>query len=135
MRRRRSAPRTRKTTRRWHIPPPLVHGPEALEGGSVLEEIQTDLGALLWQALRDVMLWADTAPEERAELFPREAATRREASLGRLTEPVEIMDALRELGTVLERPETADAVAVSRACDELSRWAERRDALQTALAF
>ena len=135
MRRRRSAPRTRKTTRRWHIPPPLVHGPEALEGGSVLEEVQSDLGALLWLSLRDVMLWADTAPEERGDLFTREAAVQREASLRRLSAPPEIAAALHELGAVVARPESADATAVSRACEELSRWAEGSNALQTALAF
>lgn len=135
MKRRRSAPRTRKTSRRWHIPPPLVHGPEALEGGSVLEEVQSELGALLWQALRDVMLWADTAPEERADLFPPEASARREASFTSLAETDEVVGALRALGAVLGGAAPADAAAVARACEEISRWAERRDSLQTALAF
>src|SRR5688500_13731619 len=103
MRRRRSAPRARKTTRRWHIPPPLVHGPEPLEGGSILEELQSELGALLWQSLRDVMLWADTLPEAREGLFAPEAAGRREAALNRLSAE-EIEPALRALGALVGDP-------------------------------
>ena len=46
----------RRTARRWSAPPPLIHGPETLECGRVLDELPAALGALLWQALRDVML-------------------------------------------------------------------------------
>jgi tetratricopeptide (TPR) repeat protein len=134
MRRRRSVPRARKTTRRWHIPPPLVHGPEPLEGGSVLEELQTELGALLWQSLRDVMLWADTPVEAREGLFAPEAAGRREAALGRVRAE-EIEPALRTLGALVANPDGATPASVARACGEIARWAEAKDALRTAMAF
>jgi tetratricopeptide (TPR) repeat protein len=134
MRRRRTPPRERKTTRRWHIPPPLVHGPEPLEAGGVLEELHSDLGALLWQSLRDVMLWAETPAEERGELFAPEAASRRASALASVQAgPIE--SALRVLASVVGSPERCTPAAVSAACAEIARWAEEHEALQTAMAF
>jgi tetratricopeptide (TPR) repeat protein len=134
MRRRRLAPRARKTTRRWHIPPPLVHGPEPLEGGSILEELQTRQGALLWQSLRDVMLWADTPAEERDGLFAPDAAERREAALAGVSAG-EVAPALRTLATLVADPAGVSPERISVACADIARWAEAQDALRTAMAF
>jgi len=42
--RRRSSPSRRPSARRWHIPPPLIHGPETLEGGGIPSEWGNELG-------------------------------------------------------------------------------------------
>lgn len=135
MPRRRKPERPRKTTRRWHIPPPLVHGSEALEGGQVLEENPSRLGVLLWQALRDVLLWVQTPPEERAELFTADAPSRREAQLLQAGVEPELATALQEMSAVLADPAGADPDAVAAASREVVQWAEGVGHPQTALAF
>src|SRR5688572_24135920 len=75
--RRRYAAKRRLPSRRWHIPPPLIHGPETLEGGGILQEWGNELGVVLWQASRDVMLWATTEPDARANTFSTEGTFRR----------------------------------------------------------
>ena len=55
MNRRRDLAEPLRSTRRWHLPPPLLHGGEPLEGGAILEENPGMQGLILWQALRDVL--------------------------------------------------------------------------------
>src|SRR5687768_15942025 len=65
----RAASRRRVTQRRWHIPPPLIHGSETLEGGGILNEWGSELGVVLWQAFRDASLRAGRYSDSRADLF------------------------------------------------------------------
>jgi tetratricopeptide (TPR) repeat protein len=62
----------RRLSRLWRTPPALLRNPsspETLEGESILAEFRGDSGFALWQGYRDVLLWASTPPEHRAELF------------------------------------------------------------------
>jgi len=135
MTRRRTVPTARKTSRRWHIPPPLLHGAEALEGGDVLQEIPGPAGGVLWQALRDVLLWSQTPAPERGDLFAAGARERRlaEQLAGALDPAIE--DPLRTLAALVEAPTTTTAEAVALACRQIVQWAEARGSLATALAF
>lgn len=135
MTRRRIAVAARKTDRRWHIPPPLLHGAEALEGGDVLQEISGPAGGVLWQALRDVVLWAQTPPEDRPALFVPGAQDRRLATRTATGLEAEIVDALHSLGEVVGKPAEADPEMVASACRQIAQWAEARGSLGTALAF
>src|SRR3954447_16111145 len=72
----------RNASRRWCVPPALLHEPEELlEGVGVLDELPTQVGLVLWQSLRDVTLWAQVEPEERADLFEPDAARARLSAL------------------------------------------------------
>lgn len=135
MKRRRLTEGPRKTTRRWHIPPPLVHGSEPLEGGAVLEELPGHLGLLLWQALRDVLLWSETTPGARAGLFASGAADARRAALVEAPIPAPCHEPLVALSGLVDRPESVQDREVAAACAEIAAWAEASDALATALAF
>ena len=128
-------PSTRTRRRRWRVPPALLHGPEALEGGSVLQEVGGSLSLVLWQALRDVVLWAESPPSERAGLFAADAERRRLAALVCLSLEAELEDALRELAHLAGQPERARAQRVALACRELAQWAEAENKWATALAF
>ncbi len=135
MTRRRTAATARKTSRRWHIPPPLLHGAEALEGGDVLQEIPGAAGGTLWQALRDVLLWAQTPAAERAEIFASGTQERRlAAQLAADLDPA-VEEALRTLASLVDAPTDLPAEAVALACRQVSQWAEARGSLATALAF
>lgn len=121
-------------SRRWHIPPPLVHGPETLEGAAVLGEIPGAPGLLLWQSARDVSLWSRTAPGERDGLFADRAATARARAL-RHAEPEELRAPLTVLARVLGGGGAVEPGVVAEACSAVAAWAEARGALATALAY
>lgn len=128
-------PRRRASLRRWHIPPPLIHGPETLEGGGILNEWESEFGVVLWQAFRDAMLWATTAPEHREEMFAHAGGISRAAGSvaadvdARLSASLHLFRQLNsESGTIRDEQ-------VARACRQVSEWAEEGGYLGTALAF
>ena len=136
--RRRYSARQRAPSRRWHIPPPLIHGPETLEGGGILHEWGSELGVLLWQTSRDVLLWATTEPASRAETF----ASRSGALLDHQIKALVSEDAdprlragLQQLHQMVAQPGTVKEEQVARACRQLSEWADDVGKLGTALAF
>jgi tetratricopeptide (TPR) repeat protein len=121
-------------SRRWTLAVPLLHDPgETLEGGAVLEEVSALHGALLWLALRDVVLLNAVEPGERESLFAPGAADRRRA-LGALPAGTgaEAGDSFTDL---IAHPQTVHPAEVARACAHVAAWAEARGALRTALAF
>ncbi len=124
--------------RQWHVPPPLIHGPETLEGAAILNEWSDGAAVLLWQSFRDVMLWATTEPESRAEAFaPGTPVTRLDTPRDLVDDPngPEVMKALGALKQLVANPGEAKEEQVSRACRTLSEWAAAKGKNGTALAF
>jgi tetratricopeptide (TPR) repeat protein len=113
-----------------------VGASEPLAGAGILEDIPGPFGLLLWQASRDAALWAATTDEQRVGLFTEDAEPRRLAdllSIGPAADRIE--EPLRALARMLSHaPDTAPEV-VTLACERVSRWAEKRELLSTALAF
>lgn len=130
-----SKPATRRAPRPVRVPPPLTRGEEKFEGSSVLTEFDGDFGILLWQSLRNVMLWSTTDPARRKGLFSPGADERRRVKLL----SIEVDDALRAPLAVIARlladPASADRRRVTTACLKIAEWAESRGSLATALAF
>ena len=126
----------RNASRRWCIPPALLHEPEeVLEGVGVLDELRTPVGLVLWQSLRDVTLWAEVDAEERAGLFqPAAARARLGALLASGAEPA-LEVSLTTLAALVGSPETANPEIVSLVCIQVSRWAEGRGTVGTAMGF
>lgn len=126
---------SRRAPRPVRVPPPLTRGDEKFEGSSVLTEFEGDFGILLWQSLRNVLLWSATDPARRKGLFSSGAEERRRVKLL----SAEVDDALRAPLAVLARlladPAGADRRRVSSACLKIADWAEKKNALATALAF
>lgn len=135
MARRRAPVRPRKSDRRWHIPPPLVHGPEPLEGGAVLEENRDAAGVVLWQALRDVLLWVETPAEQRGEIFAAEAGARWRRTVDGVGLEPELAAPLRALSELVDSPAAVTGESVAGACREIAQWAQARNSTATALAF
>ncbi len=124
--------------RRWHIPPPLIHGSETLEGGAILTEWTDVLGVALWEASRDVLLWATTAPENRAEIFSSGPTASRRAAAGRVLEESGasgVGSALTSLRSVVLNSDEATEDHVAAACRTISEWASGKGKLNTAMAF
>lgn len=125
----------RRVRRRWRVPPALVHGPESLESAGILEEITGAAGLVLWQSLRDVTLWAATAPAARGELFSDSAERRRLAALLSARLEKELEAPLGVITGMVGRPGRVPAEAVGLACRKVAQWAERQGKLSTALSY
>jgi hypothetical protein len=128
-------PRKPRRRWRWHVPPALVHGGESLEGVQVLEEVEGGLGLLLWETYRDVVLWAGTHPDERAELFAVGAHAARLADVRAAGVEGGLARALEAAAVVLENPAGADELEVMGACRQAADWAEQHQLLATAVTM
>jgi tetratricopeptide (TPR) repeat protein len=154
-----SKPKRPRARWRWHVPPAILHGQEALEGTELLDEVEGHLGLALWQSLRDVTLWASFDPldqqvsrdpkerekqeekrrterdRDRAGLFAPTAAERRSELLRAICPESEVRAPLATFAAMLEDPVGSTSDAVARACHEISQWADEGGLPATALAF
>lgn len=81
-------PAPRRPGRPSPPPPAILSAPgETFEGARVLQEVPGEPGGILWQALRDTMLWASVSRRQRAELFAPGAQAKRTAVLARADLP------------------------------------------------
>ena len=128
-----SRPRTER--RRWRVPPPLLRGPEPLEGVGILEEIPGELGGLLWRSLRSVTLWAAVPPADRTGLFSLGAEEQRIADLLAIAPEPTLEEPLAVLASLLGRPEKLRADLIGLACARVAQWARREGARTTELEF
>jgi hypothetical protein len=123
----------RDVPRPWCVPPAIQRDPgDKLEGDHILEESPGDFGLLLWWTVRDVMLWADTPPERRGDLF-REGS--RLALLAGTETPPEVSAAVDTLHGMLTLGSRADTELVSQCCLQVAAWAGRSGLARTAVAF
>lgn len=123
-------PRRLSPDRRWRLPPIPAHASHSFAGASLLEELSGTLGFALWQSFRDVQLWTSTPERERVRLFAPGAVASRATTPAR-----EIRVPLGVLLDMVKEPAGAQEEAVGGACAEISRWAEERGAIASALAF
>ena len=123
------------SSRRPRVPPALTRGADRFDGLGILSEIAGDLGLLLWRSVRNVVLWAETPPTERAALFAAPAAGARRDDAERLGMDPELLAPVSVIVSLLERPDEVDALRLVNACRRVALWAEQRGALATALEF
>ena len=136
MRQRKFKAPPRKTLRRWRVPPALTHGDtDAFEGLSLLEEMPGELGMVLWQSLRDAMLWGRSNQAERGALFAEGAERARLAAMLTAGTPAELEEPVKVVAAMVGGAETAREENVALACREVSQWSEARGLLGTALAY
>ena len=125
----------RKTQRRWRVPPALKRGDEIFEGLGVLDEVTGERGLVLWQSLRDALLWAEAWDDERAALFAADAERARMAMILTAQPSPELEEPLGVLARMLGEPTQISQEMVALACRRVSQWADDEGLLTTALAF
>jgi tetratricopeptide (TPR) repeat protein len=125
----------RKTQRRWRVPPALKRGDEIFEGLGVLDEVQGERGLVLWQSLRDALLWAEAWDDERTALFAADAERSRMAMILTAQPAPELEEPLGVLARMLGEPTQISQEMVALACRRISQWADDEGLLTTALAF
>jgi tetratricopeptide (TPR) repeat protein len=121
--------------RRLRTPPPLMEGNEPFEGGEILDELDGELGALLWNSLRSVTLWARATPSRRGQMAAPDAAARRAEELARVAMPEAVAGPLATLARVLSEPASVESSGIAAACRAVAEWANAQGMLGTALAF
>lgn len=121
---------------RLRIPPAVPYRPgDRMEHQHVLQENGDALALLLWQALRDVRLWAGTPPSGRARLFRPAAATRRRTQITAAALPREVGEPLLTLAALLSASGAPRPCDVACACLHLHRWLGRTGARLSSLSF
>lgn len=103
--------------------------------GAILNEVPNTLGLVLWQDLRHVCDWAESAPEVRTELFqpptPNVVAKRRDAR----THAGVIAPSLDAFAAMKANPTKCDPSELGAACQRIVEWALEREYPQTAIEF
>ena len=125
----------RKTQRRWRVPPALRRGDEVFEGLGLLDEVSGERGLLLWQSLRDALLWAEVGEEERSALFAPDAERTRMAMILSAAPPQALEEPLSVLARMLAEPTAIGEETVALAALRVSQWADEEGLMTTALAF
>ncbi|HEU4561771.1 MAG TPA: hypothetical protein VFS20_28360 [Longimicrobium sp.] len=116
--------------------PALLHDPafpEAFESAAILDEVRGDLGLLLWQTSRDVLLWGAAAPEQRDGLFV--GGVEPEPLVGASETEERLYAALRELRELLNAGCAGDEQRIVECCRMVARWAVNSGLERTAIAF
>ncbi|HZG43574.1 MAG TPA: tetratricopeptide repeat protein [Longimicrobium sp.] len=125
----------RKTQRRWRVPPALKRGDEVFEGLGLLDEVSGERGLLLWQSLRDALLWAEAPEGDRASLFAADAERARMAMLMAAAPAADLEEPLAALARMVGEPNGTSEEMVSLACRRVAQWADEQGLLTTALSF
>jgi hypothetical protein len=129
-------PRRGPRSRRWCVPPTILHGPdETLEGAAILVEIPGDLGVLLWRAARDVRLWGEAPPDARENLFADGSGDARLAGLIATDLPAKISAPVDTIHGMLTLGARADASILCICCLEVAAWAHGGGKKEAAVAF
>lgn len=134
-----TARRSRPEKRRWSAPPPLTRdaGTPGPEGLSIVGELPSPKGALLWKAFRSILLWASVDPEERDGLFDPGASKRRRAEARRVLRRADpdLRTLIESTLEMLSDPADIAPEAVARTARGIARWARGNGAGRTELEF
>jgi hypothetical protein len=115
--------------RKRGIPPP----PRMRSVFSVLEFEADPFSLALWQALRNVLIWApEPAPRTLFRPIPPHARARYEAARAYAPDLRSALDVLERLQAT---PDVADAREVATACHRVYQWADTRALLTLAAHF
>jgi len=133
--RRREPPPPGRAGRPYVVPPALLRSGEPFDGHHVVDEVRSPLGVLLWEGVRDVVLWAATAPASRPSLFASRAYRERVAALHSLELDQHVRGMMMLLAGVLDPETQPDRQAVARTCRKLAFWAEERLLPRTSIWY
>jgi tetratricopeptide (TPR) repeat protein len=106
------------------------------EGAEILDEIPGTLGLVLWQRLRDVLLWASIPASARADLYCESQMAdaiphfmRETGGHPELTHP------LRAVEVLCTNPEMIGTEAIISACLQIGQWATGEGYVAAAVHF
>jgi tetratricopeptide (TPR) repeat protein len=112
-------------------PPPPPPFPEI----DILKQVENALGLVLWKAIRNVRTWAEVEPELRRRYFRPPTAEAREILAYAVHEAPELDGPLSVFALVPQAPDVIDANQLADACEAVSKWADERGMMLTAMFF
>lgn len=121
--------------RRWRVPPPVLRDPAPIEGLSLLREVPGEAGGLLWASLRNVLLWAETGPAERVELFGIGVADSRLANLLAVRLAPALVEPLEQIARLLAAPAKVRPEVIMLACQRIALHLGRQGHARSELTF
>ncbi|HEV2146122.1 MAG TPA: tetratricopeptide repeat protein [Longimicrobiaceae bacterium] len=101
----------------------------------MLDEVRSATGALLWQAVRDVVLWATTPEDARSRLFGEDAYDHRVTAIRAREMEDDVRKWLILLAGVVSGREQPGREEISRTCRRISRWADETQLPRTAIWY
>lgn len=107
---------------------------QGLDAHFVLDEIGGKLGLVLWQLLRDCVLWSTSSRVERARLFAPTTPWRQRLLVG-VDVPAKIAQAIRALARLPTAGDVHELHGVQVACGSIAEWASAQNAPATAVSF
>lgn len=117
------------------VPPALFSASEPFEGYDILDELRSPAGVVIWQALRDVVVWATTPKQFRELLFSRDAYDVRIAAIRNVEIEGNIRKWILLLAGVVSGNAQPRREEIARACRRMSRWAEHNTLPRTAIWY
>jgi tetratricopeptide (TPR) repeat protein len=117
---------------RRHCIPPAPHPRSQFD---LFANLEGALGAALWRALRDVLLWSETRPESRAGLFPPATAAVAERYADAVREAPRLASAFETFAVLRHASESVSPAEVGLACHRVYAWADSGTWLRVALHF
>jgi hypothetical protein len=124
----------RAQRRLWTLPPAPAIEAAPFEGAPIVEELRTEFGLFLWQALRDVVLWTSCDPARRHELFTSTAEPIPQW-LRSLGSELMISGAVLALARLGREPGEASSDEIARASVQVSEWAARQGLAAVEVQF
>ncbi|MEW5926028.1 MAG: tetratricopeptide repeat protein [Gemmatimonadota bacterium] len=114
---------------------PLTQEEESPEGVAILLEVPGAPGALLWGALRDVLLWIEARRSGQGKLFAPDAARTRIEWIRSHPVPEDLVPPLLVLAEMTGEAGGVMRDAVTVACGRVATWAMENGAVELRLAF
>lgn len=109
---------------------------EEISEVKIFDEHATADALLLFNVVRDLVLWGITPVEARGELFSPEAGRERLRQVGASGLPADVVTWLDVLASVLHVPNVLPrAGVVTEVCQRIARWAAGGQKPETALAY
>jgi len=115
--------------------PPVPQAEETVECVALLRELPGATGALLWGALRDLMLWIDARVGEHGAVFAPDAARVRTELIRTHPLPDDLATPTITFALLAGEAELARPDRLRYACCRVAEWAAENAAPETRLAF
>jgi tetratricopeptide (TPR) repeat protein len=125
-----------RAKRKWTERPAPAPLRTPFEGAEILDEIPGTLGLVLWQRLRDVLLWTESPAGVRTNLYWESHRAEVVPTFMRETAgPFALEYPLRAVEALCLTPEFISSDAVITACLQIGRWAAGEGYVITAVHF
>lgn len=124
----------KRNGRRWRLPPLPTLRWIPFEGARILDEVPGDLGAILWQRYRDVLLWGQAGdPSGREGLFCEPEGPSHPRLIAESANAGELTWSLQAFAYMVVEPEAFSGDTLLTACLRVSDWCVTAGYFESAL--